>query len=219
MSNKVVIASLCPWPISITRPLFARTKHYAIDMVPRGSAPKTLVIEDNVQYEKPLSTMAPVGRTILAREIAADFVLHTSKQGPHMGQNDLGEEVGPPVWQCEDDGPTAEEIDYQTEKFVRYCNRVVEEADELDRRRQMGEANVPKITPRMRDCCRYLMLDRAWLSVTTQNTTKRCQFCTTAIPGAAVICPTCREKVDPEAYAAMKKPAPAAKPDFASSVR
>lgn len=214
MPNKVVIASMCPWPISITRPLFAREKFYEIDVVPKGEPPKLLVIEDNVQWERRLSTQPPIPTTIAAQEIADDFIKHTSTQGPHMSPN-----AGPPVWQCAGEQPSAEEIAEYSERFGRYCNAVVEEADELERRRGNGEPMVPRVTQRMRDCARYMGYERNWLSVMKTDTTKRCVFCTTVIPALTVKCPQCGE-VDPnmkDRYAELRKPAAPPKQEIAVS--
>ncbi len=215
MSNRVVIASLCPWPVSITRPLFAGTKVYEIDAVEKGAPPKVLVIEDNVQYERRLSSQPAIPTTILAKEIASDFLDHTSRHGVHMTA-----ECGPPVWICPEGEPTPEEVAANTEKFARYCNEVVEEADTLERRRQTGEPNVPRVTQRMRECARYMGYERNWLSVMKADSKRNCPYCDSLISGRVVKCPVCSEVVDKERYAEMKKPAPPApKPELASSAR
>jgi hypothetical protein len=228
MSNRVVIASLCPWPISIRRPLFAWKKLYQIDAVPKGEAPKLLVIEDNVQYERRLSEQPPIPTTIQAHEIAADFVLHTSLQGPYETA-----ETGPPVWICRDekeviepdpfredgppvkritfqyrDHPTPEEIAWNREKFARYCREVVREADQWHLRRSNGDHTVPRHTQRQYDAANYLMLKKEWLSEFEPEALKSCPYCTVTVPSAALICPNCKEKLNPERYAEMRKEKP-----------
>jgi hypothetical protein len=196
------VASLCPWPAWIERPHFTRRNTFFIPAVPKGAAPNTLKIGDDVQWAKILSTAPSVSYTILGEEIAADFVLHAAKNGPFMS-----EDARPAVWICADDEPSAEEIARETLALRRYCGVVVEYADDLDRRRQAGEPNVPKITDRMKDAARYLDLKRGWLTELI-NTMTQCPFCTTTIPAQAIKCPNCNEVVNRAKYDELKKGKP-----------
>jgi hypothetical protein len=168
------------------------------------------VIEDQVQYEKRLSTQPSIPTTIYAWEIAADFILHTSMNGHNMNA-----EGGPGVWQCAGDTPTQEEIAANMARLLKYCEREVQDGDDLHSRRMAGEARVPRQSQRQRDCAEYLLLKREWLSNQDVAALKHCQFCTTTIASGAVKCPNCNEIVDRERYEAMKKapppPAPSAK--------
>lgn len=217
MPSRVVIASICPWSASIERPHFHPQTQFSVAAIKRGDKPAITVIEDQVQWYKVLSTKPPIKETIFAREIANDFILHTSRQGPWMS-----DEAHPGIWICEGDEPTAEEIAESMAKHAAYCNLVVQEADEWHMRRMAGEPRVPKHTQRMKDAARWLLLDRPWLSEMTPNALKQCQFCTATIPSATVKCPTCGEVVDKDRYAEMKKGVPLAapvKPELAGAAR
>lgn len=193
------VASLCPWPVWIERPHFTRCNKFHIPAVPKGSAPATLTIHDDIQWGKIISAAPSVSYTILGEEIAADFVLHTAKNGPFMS-----EDAHAAVWMCDGTEPSKEEIERETLALRKYCGVVVEYADDLDRRRAAGEPNVPKITDRMRDACRYLDLKRGWLTELI-NTSTSCVFCTKTIPAHAIKCPECNEVVNRAKYDELKK--------------
>jgi hypothetical protein len=52
---------------------------------------------------------------------------------------------------------------------------------------------------------RYLNVKKPWMSEAAEMT--QCQFCMSAVSPKAVICGSCKEIINPEAYAAMKKAA------------
>lgn len=193
------VASLCPWRSWIHRPHFSRVQMYMLEPIPKGSAPFLLRINDDVQWEKLLSVQPPVSKTILGEEIAADLVLHASRQGPFMN-----EDAHPAVWMCEGDTPSSEEIYAELPKLRDYCGLLVEYADDLERRRTKGEALVPKVTQRMKDACRYLDLKRDWLTELVDSSTV-CPFCTHTIPSHALKCPECKEVVNRVKYDELRK--------------
>lgn len=193
------VASLCPWPVAINRPHFTLRNEFALPAAVKGGPPVTIRIEDNIQWEKLLSMSPPTSKTILGEEIANDFVLHVAHSGPFMT-----EDARPAVWVCQGPEPTAEEIASELGKLKTYCGLMVEYADDLDRRRQSGETNVPKITERMKECCRFLNLKREWLTELINSSTV-CPFCTVTVPAQAVKCPNCKETINRELYEALKK--------------
>jgi hypothetical protein len=193
------VASLCPWPAYINRPLFTRVKDFYLPAASKGQPPVTRKIEDDIQFEKILSISPQVSHTILGEAIAADFVLHTSRQGPFMD-----EDARPAIWICEGPSWTEEEVQRELPKLKAYCGLVVEYADDLDRRRESGEPHVPKVTQRMKDCARFLDLKRGWLTELV-NASTTCVFCTKTIPMHAIKCPECNEVVNREKYDLLRK--------------
>jgi hypothetical protein len=193
------VASLCPWPVQIHRPHFTLRNIFALPAVQKGQPPAMTDIEDNIQWERILSVSPSTSRTILGEEIADDFVLHVAKNGPFMT-----EDARPAVWVCEGPQPSAEESAAELEKLKRYCGLMVEYADDLDRRRAAGEPAVPKITDRMKDCCRFLDLRREWLT-SLVNSSTTCIYCTKTIPVHAIKCPECNEVVNRAKYDELKK--------------
>jgi hypothetical protein len=196
--NKTV-ASLCPWPVQIHRPHFTRRSTIALPAVPKGQPAAYTVVEDDVQWERILSVAPKTSKTILGHEIAADFVLHVSKNGPFMT-----DDARPAVWECEGLIPSAEECAEEMFKLKAYCGLIVEYADDLDRRREAGEPNVPKVTDRMKACCRFLELKRGWLT-SLVNSSTTCIYCTETIPAHAVKCPKCGEVVNRARYDELRK--------------
>lgn len=194
-----VVASLCPWKSWIQRPHFSRVKDYVLEPIRKGDAPFTLRVNDDIQWEKLLSVQPAISKTILGEEIAADLVLHASRQGPFMN-----EEARPAVWICEGASPSIDEIHEELPKLKAYCGLLVEYADDLERRRANNEPLVPKVTPRMKDACRYLELKRGWLTELVDSSTV-CIFCTATIPAHAVKCPECKEVVNREKYDLLRK--------------
>jgi hypothetical protein len=204
--SSILIANLCPWSSKIVRPMrisASRDEQASVIEIaacPRGSAPTTLLIKETYELYRRLSMDPMTRQTILPQETATDFLSHVSLMGPYMA-----EDCRPAIWQCSSlEGPTQEEIDYNTIVFRRYCDRIVEEADEWDRRRQNGEAHVPKHTQRQRDCANWMLYKREWLFDMTPNSLKQCEFCFVTIPAKAIICPTCSQVVDQSAYEAKK---------------
>lgn len=193
------VASLCPWPVKIERPHFTMRNTFELPAVPKGQPPATTKIDDNVQYAKILSTAPEAKYTILGEEIAADFVKHVAQDGPFMT-----EDARPAVWICAGDEPTQEEIAANLQKLRAYCGLMVEYADDLDRRRQAGEPNVPKVTLRMKDAARFLDLKREWLTDLVNSATT-CWACTLTIPAHAIRCPHCKEIVNQARYDERKK--------------
>lgn len=177
---------------------------FEIEAVPEGSMePNLLVIEDNHhQWERMLSDKPSIRYTITSMEIADDFILHTSRNGPNMT-----EQAHPPVWICRDaDGkpaqyPSENEIIENIAAFHLYCQAEVNDADELHARREAGETKVPRNTPRQKACARYMNYEREWLTVKDPNAQVRCPFCTTSIASFAIKCPKCAEIINPQKYA------------------
>ena len=202
MIDVVTIASLCPWAAEIRRPHFTPETHFWIPAVPRGAPPATKVIKDQVQWEQILSIRPPMPTTIRALDIANDFILHTTLMGPHMT-----EDARPAIWICQGPGPSEEECIENLVKLEQYCGLVVEEADELDRRRRNNEPAVVKITQRMKDAARFLNLKRDWLT-TLVNSSTACPFCTQIIPQNAIKCPMCGEVVNKAKYTELKSAKP-----------
>ena len=196
----IVIANLCPWASRIIRPRREPVTVFEVGGVPRGSAPSTLVITETYEYYRRLSMDPQTRATILAQETASDFLLHTTLMGPFMTY-----ECRPAIWQCRGEFPTPEEIDENTEYFRRYCDRVVEEADEWDRKRQAKEPNVPRHTQRQKDCANWMLYKRQWLFDDTPESLQQCPLCKSTLASNVIVCPTCSNVIDPVAYEAFKE--------------
>jgi hypothetical protein len=180
------------------RPHFTPQNLFEIKAAKRGEY-ELMPLTDQYQIYRYLSFSPQQTHTITAEEIAHDFLLHTTLQGPHMSLD-----CRPAIFRCRGEVPEMDEIGEALEKFKRYCTLVVDEADELDRQRKAGVPSVPKITQRAKECARFMLWEKPWLMDLEPATHKRCLFCTTTIPAYTLKCPNCGEIVDRAGYETAK---------------
>lgn len=83
----------------------------------------------------------------------------------------------------------------ELQREVRQADRLAASADPMDRKSVESEHFLR--------AARYLNIKKSWMNESQEMT--QCRFCMVAVSPSAVICHSCKEVINPEAYAAMKK--------------
>lgn len=193
----ITIASICPWDLRAERPRHISTdknwKGFFLPGVEKGKAPVTLKIDDFVQMKRDIATDTSVETRIPAEDVAADILGEWTQRG-------LGMRPGchPGVMRIEGDRPNDKELRAMMDTQNAYMGEIVLQGDRLSQERPR------QINERHRMACRYLGIDRPWLKELKDIETRECPYCTKTIPSAAVICPECKNVVNPAEYAKLK---------------
>lgn len=98
--------------------------------------------------------------------------------------------------------PKKHELEAAKRKLVPYLQKQLQLADRLfASAREEERASV--YDDKFFRAARYLNVKKPWMSEAAEMTV--CPFCTIAISPSAVVCSGCKEIINPEGYAAMKK--------------
>jgi hypothetical protein len=106
------------------------------------------------------------------------------------------------IFASQNSTPSKHELAEAKKRLVTELQRQIREAD------QMAASADPKTRESAQNekfyrAARFLNIKKPWMSESAEMTV--CPFCTTAVGPTASICPGCKEVINAEAYAAMKK--------------
>ena len=98
--------------------------------------------------------------------------------------------------------PSKQELVDAKKTLVAYLQTIIRQADQFFASAKPEERESVNSDHFYR-AARYLNAKKPWMSETAEMT--QCSFCMIAVSPNAVICHGCKEVINPEAYAAMKK--------------
>jgi hypothetical protein len=194
----VEIYNICNWRGHMERHYFPQNS-WVIPAAERDGPPTRLVITDCYQWHRRLSADPRTRQTITASEIADDFIKQNVTEAPHY--NELG---GPGMWRHDPERSLEEEVRIYQARFRTFCQRMVDEAEDWDRRRRAGTQHVARPTDRHRECAAYLLYKASWCLDFTPNIMKQCDNCGEVIGATLYTCPNCNFVLDPVGLDALK---------------